>query len=524
MANTELNIWLKVKNQASSEIQKVQSKMQSFTASVKKNWIAIAAGIASAAILIKKAFDFAVIGAKAQQIEAAFNKMAVAMGADAKMLREEILKASKATVNFSNVAAQASVLLGRGVSQAQLIDIFKVARVEAQKTGQSVEDSFNQISGAISGGFLVTVKRNYGLAVDLASAYDNYAKQTGKTVEQVRKYYSAQALANQIIQAAQMDLSAFNSEMRTNYEHLQTLGAWWTSFKEVVGQVIIAIVQMMAVLVKTIQSSFAILFESISRLTAASIGGLEKTLAAINKIAKSDSINEMIEKLDNARIGMDTWAEAGKMAGTEFAAASREIASYIGKTDEITQEQKKAMQAMAEQLRSQSDDVNNNFKIMEELAKNTATNIQNSFADSFFKAFKGELRSAQEVFAAFGESMLQTISNILAQIITYYAIIGPLTKAFPGLEKVFGAFGSYQLGTSYVPQTGLYMLHRGETVTPQSRQDPGGGGSQVVNYYIHAADARSFSELLHQNRSSVHQIVQENISRRGILTQKIRTR
>lgn len=523
MANTELNIWLKVRDQASKEIDKTKNKMRSFTDSVKKNWVAIAASIAAVGFAIRKAFDLAQLGAQAEQIESAFSKMATAVGADFNELKRQILDASKSTVNFSNIAAQATVLLGRGVTQSQIIELMKVARVEAQKTGKGVEEAFNQISGAIAGGFLVTVKRNFGLAVDLAGAYEDFSKQTGKSVDAVRKYHAAQALANQVIVAAKMDLAAFNTEMRTNLEHIQSLGAWWTGFKETLGQIILAIIQMVAVMIKTLQAGFAGVIEGLSRVLAATTTGIQKTLEGINKIAKSEAVDAMIQKLRDSSQFMRDFADSEKEVGTEFAVAAGEIASLIGKQNDLTQAQKDAMRSMASELSNSTNDMKDEYNLMHELAKNTATNIQNSFANSFFKAFKGELRSAKDAFAAFGESMLQTISSIIAQIVTYYAIIGPLTKAFPGLEKVFGTFGSFQLGTSYVPQTGMYQLHKGEKVVPESKQG-GGGGAQTVNYYIHAADSKSFSEMLHQNRVSVHQIVQENLSRRGMLTHKIRTR
>jgi len=54
---------------------------------------------------------------------------------------------------------------------------------------------------------------------------------------------------------------------------------------------------------------------------------------------------------------------------------------------------------------------------MEAFAKQTASNMESAFSNLFFKAFTGELKSVKEVFADFGRSMLQMISQILAKIV-----------------------------------------------------------------------------------------------------------
>jgi hypothetical protein len=47
--------------------------------------------------------------------------------------------------------------------------------------------------------------------------------------------------------------------------------------------------------------------------------------------------------------------------------------------------------------------------------------------------------------------------------------------------------GSYATGTDFVPETGLYVLHRGEAVTPASENRGGGGGrptEQTINLVV----------------------------------------
>jgi tape measure domain-containing protein len=76
-----------------------------------------------------------------------------------------------------------------------------------------------------------------------------------------------------------------------------------------------------------------------------------------------------------------------------------------------------------------------------------------------------------------------------------YVNLGPVSGAvaalFPGANELqpgmrrspgeFPFYPSYQHGTPYVPETGLYRLHRGEAVVPAGR---GGGGPVTVNVTV----------------------------------------
>jgi len=150
------------------------------------------------------------------------------------------------------------------------------------------------------------------------------------------------------------------------------------------------------------------------------------------------------------------------------------------------------------------------FKMMESVADQTAKNIQNSFSEFFFKAFKGEMNNLKDIVTSFGDAMLQ----MLAQM-----------AAFQSMKMMFGKVGwfsdffskGFATGTNYVPQTGLYPLHRGETVTPAGNVRAGGGVTINVNQAITAWDASD----VYRNRKTLADAVAYEIQSNGSIRSAI---
>jgi len=166
------------------------------------------------------------------------------------------------------------------------------------------------------------------------------------------------------------------------------------------------------------------------------------------------------------------------------------------------------------------------FKAMEEFAKEAARNIQDAFAEFFFDVFSGELDNAKELFEDFGRTMLKTIANIIAQLLVVQAIKAA-SAAFPGLGNLFAlhqggmlresmalrfiprAHSGMILGRDEVPFVGL----KGEGVLNKEAMSLIGEaglnklnrgqmpGQQIIinNYhinYVQAMDAKSFRDNL----------------------------
>jgi len=185
-----------------------------------------------------------------------------------------------------------------------------------------------------------------------------------------------------------------------------------------------------------------------------------------------------------------------------------------------------------------AEETGNAFNFMEELATQSARNIQNAFADFFFDAFTGELRTAEDMFRSFGNAILRTWSNILAQM----AVESMKSNLFPLIMKLVGGIGgffgmatnmptptgsypggyapsgyadpigTYATGTNFVPQTGLYNLHKGEAVI--DAQQNAKGGETVIQpvVVIQAWDTRDVTRNMDTISAGLAQSLRSNSS------------
>ncbi len=116
MTNKELSIILRLRDEATKRLEGVRGNLQRFANAWKQNWLAITAAITASIMALRKAWDLMEMGAKAQQIEQSFSRMAESVGIDAQKMRQAIMEASKETVNFSNVADKVSALMAQGLN------------------------------------------------------------------------------------------------------------------------------------------------------------------------------------------------------------------------------------------------------------------------------------------------------------------------------------------------------------------------------------------------------------------------
>jgi phage-related minor tail protein len=89
-----------------------------------------------------------------------------------------------------------------------------------------------------------------------------------------------------------------------------------------------------------------------------------------------------------------------------------------------------------------ADNVTSTFTHIRTLTVETFGSMQNTVSNVFFDFFSGELDSAKDYFAAFGQSILQAFSDMLAKMLVEYITTTMTMKAVGGmLSSIFGALG-----------------------------------------------------------------------------------
>lgn len=493
MTNKELSIILRLRDEATKRLEGVRGSLQRFANSWKQNWLAITAAITASIMALRKAWDLMEMGAKAQQIEESFKRMAESVGINSREMKKALMEASNETVNFSNVADKASALMAQGLNMDQVTALMRQARVEARIFGTTTEEAFQNISSAVTGGLVTTLRRSYGLQLSLKDATEEYAKATGKTTEEVQKYHMAQALANHILERSKSHLEAVNLELMTSYEKVQMLKSKWNDFMESTGQMLWQVLGFLQGFANQLVTGVFTILEYGAGAVKAFIQGIVNALngllafgtdffqklmvplikfyellgklpgsvgetyrqaaAEVERFSQSLEDNTIQFNVEGLTQGLEEAKQAFNLAAQE--SAKEAIAQYdlvFAKVKDTGDKTAEILKNVAKEVGKGAEEAGKQFNAMEEFAKQSARNMQNAFSDFFFKAFTGELRSVKEVFADFGRAVLQMISNILAKLL--------LIKMFTAMAGAGGTiFG--------VPVASLF--HQGGTIQRRNR-------------------------------------------------------
>ena len=474
MTNRELSIILRLKDEATKRLEGVRGSLQRFANSWKQNWLAITAAVTAAIMALNKAWQLMEMGAKAEQIEESFKRMAESVGINSQQMKQALMEASHATVNFSNVADKASALMAQGLNMDTISALMKQARVEAKIFGPTTEEAFQNISSAVTGGLVTTLRRSYGLQLSLKDATEEYAKATGKTTEEVQKYHMAQALANHILAQSKSHLEAVNLEIMTNYEKVQMLKSRWNDFMESTGQVLWQVLGFLQGFMNQLVTGIFTILEYGTGAVKAFIQGIMNALNGLLQFATDffqslmvplikfyellgklpgsvgetylqaaaevERFSESLEgktiqfDVDGLTRGLEEARQTFNLAAEESAReAMTQYDLVFAKVKETGDKTAEILKNVAKQVGESAKEAAVQFSAMEEFAKQSARNMQNAFSQFFFKAFTGELRNLNEIFVDFGRAILQMISNILARLLLikmFTAMAGPGGKIF----------------------------------------------------------------------------------------------
>jgi hypothetical protein len=190
------------------------------------------------------------------------------------------------------------------------------------------------------------------------------------------------------------------------------------------------------------------------------------------------------------------------------------------------------------------------------ITQHTAEAVQDAWADLFFDAMTGKLKTLEDYFNAFYQSIAKMASQYLSQqaiggIMGLFGNTGsPITAgdrfgamfatntpiAAGGVSHLGGVIGSGGVGMRSIPasyysgaprlHSGLMpdeypaILQKGEAVIPKGGSMGGGGGN---TYYISAMDTKSIVDALRRS-GAVPMLSEENIRGNGSLRRAIQTR
>lgn len=546
MADTDLNIWVKTKDQASQGLGNIERKSGGFFRRMRAGWVGLAA----------KVFIYTAA------IKAAGRAISTFTGAASKV---------------ENLQTRLKVLFG-SVEQGNRVfaDMEKLAG-RVPKTYDEIMESATNLAAVVKGG-PEEVKKLMPIIVDLSSATGISVRDT--TSQIIRMYSAGAAAADMFRERGVLAMLGFKAGVSVSAEETmdRVVAAWedanskfrgasqelantwtgqmsmledaWFKFTSSFGEFI---TQSGAAKdgIDSLREATKFYAEAAERAKKAqeALGRTELEKDLKRQLVPIEKALRILEEQGNAQLALN-----GRITDYHTLLIEREriLATLDRINEDLTESQGNLndetqrgvdiwasfRQGAKQGIESSRDEYGDFIGSIKTGTVNLVDSLQGTLTEFFDDFLRGKVKDAGDLFRSFGNSVLKILSSVLANLALFgfsgsggliggFFSKGASTAASTAASSTAGAVGAgvrpYQFGTKHVPETGLYMLHRGEEVRTPGQQG-GGGGGQTINYFIAAMDSQSFHEFLLRNKGSVHQIVSDNLRYRGSLANQIRTK
>lgn len=240
------------------------------------------AAIAAVIALTKAFLDLGARGAPLQEIGLSFDRLTAGIGINSQKMLRDLQAASEGTIsNFDLIKTASNALLGvsgdLGKSLGEkLPDLLKIARVEADATGRSVNELFDNLVTGIKRGTPKMIETT-GIIIDQKKAFQDYAKSLGITVAQLSDADRSQALLNATLTAGAQVVATLGGAMESNADKLDRQNATLTNIADTFA---IAVQPAFGVVLDSTQKVLN-LFQQLATALAPIFGGIVSIVASV---------------------------------------------------------------------------------------------------------------------------------------------------------------------------------------------------------------------------------------------------
>ncbi len=200
--------------------------------SLKKHYIAASAAIVAAWMLVNRAIAYMDEGGKALQVESSFKIMANSAGANSEHLIESMKKATRATIDDSDLMQKAVKLMTLGYNPERIERFSKVVITASQIAGTTAAEAYDNLADAI--------------ANRMPKALVRMGAVTREQMEVVNKAIDAGADSTALYELAMVNLELKQKMLQGTQDtatiSLQKFHAEMKEFKETIGKGLIIIV------------------------------------------------------------------------------------------------------------------------------------------------------------------------------------------------------------------------------------------------------------------------------------------
>lgn len=195
---------------------------------------AITAVVGAITALVAAFLNLGNRGAPLQEIGIAFDHITASIGISSQRLIKDLQAASEGTIaNFDLIKISSNALigvsgeLGKALGE-KLPELLKIAKVQADATGKSVDELFNSLAEGIKRGTPKLIEGT-GLIIDQKAAYQAYAETLGITVAQLSDTDKSMALLNATLVVGSQSINALAGSAESNADKIDRINATITN-------------------------------------------------------------------------------------------------------------------------------------------------------------------------------------------------------------------------------------------------------------------------------------------------------
>ena len=163
--------------------------------------------------------------------EEAFTNLTSSHGLNSKEIISNLKTISNETIVTTDLMRSAGQAILLGVDPTKIASLMRIARATMKITGQTATEAFNDIVVAV-GRQSAMILDNLGIIVKLEEAYKNYARQIGKTVDELTDAEKKQAFLNETLIKGEESIKRIGEETGNQREGVKKLGVAWKDFSD----------------------------------------------------------------------------------------------------------------------------------------------------------------------------------------------------------------------------------------------------------------------------------------------------
>jgi len=220
------------------DMEKSGTRLQRSWKALKKNWLAVTAGITGSLFALKKAWDTAFDAARFQQMRQSFHTFAASHGVDSNVILANLKRVSAGTIDTAQLMEAAGNAMLLGIPADKLTRMMEIARASSRITGRTIAESFNDIALGM-GRQSKLILDNLGIIIRVEKANKDYAESIGKVASQLTDAEKKQAFLNAVMEAGEDTMRRVNVQALTQAERMQRIEARWKDAGKTIGGVLV---------------------------------------------------------------------------------------------------------------------------------------------------------------------------------------------------------------------------------------------------------------------------------------------